>query len=502
MTVGKIAGSTAPVGCEPAPHHPPVVHKIENGDTLWDLTSRMMEKGLKGSREEIMHSILEMNPDIKNPDLIYAGKSLNLPMDPGEKSKHTKKNEKAHRTPHTKDIETPKPPKTEKNEVHAFDVQQERAHARLETNVFEKMALHEIGDLPKGAKKSISLSPEFRAKLLEKEKDGVDLGVGVKGEFSVDVVHEKNGSFSITVREAYSADINAKVKAGGGSRFGIEKGRTHNYLTAEGAADAIGTMVRHGIAGDDPNVVKRLALQTIDQFAGTDFGNPKLQQEVANLQKSLVSKSGGFEVSVSGAVGPFDLEVGTKPSCKTDFAKHEYVISKEVYVKDRLGFQAELGAKFGIKADATAKISVIYEEKIKLSPEQFGQRLTEEQARAVGKTSSKVVLVIEGSVSGEIAGFGKSVREKVTIEVDAKAFAQDSMASVLNARATVQLTKFESTKLEPEIGPMDLTIKTRTETPVLTFETTPKNALRDAAAYADKVQTDDALLHRRATANL
>lgn len=54
-------------------------YRINSGDTLWAIASRLKSQGLSGSVPEIIKKIQQLNPQITNPNLIVTGRSLKLP---------------------------------------------------------------------------------------------------------------------------------------------------------------------------------------------------------------------------------------------------------------------------------------------------------------------------------------------------------------------------------------------------------------------------------------
>ena len=54
-------------------------YSIRSGDTLWAIASRLKAQGISGSHAQIIRQIQQLNPQIKNPNLIYAGHALRLP---------------------------------------------------------------------------------------------------------------------------------------------------------------------------------------------------------------------------------------------------------------------------------------------------------------------------------------------------------------------------------------------------------------------------------------
>ncbi len=54
-------------------------YQIKWGDTLWGIASRLKGQGMAGSHWDIINQIVSLNPQIKDPNLIYAGDTLKLP---------------------------------------------------------------------------------------------------------------------------------------------------------------------------------------------------------------------------------------------------------------------------------------------------------------------------------------------------------------------------------------------------------------------------------------
>ncbi len=54
-------------------------YQIKWGDTLWGIASRLKAQGMAGSHWDIINQIVSLNPQIKDPNLIYAGDTLKLP---------------------------------------------------------------------------------------------------------------------------------------------------------------------------------------------------------------------------------------------------------------------------------------------------------------------------------------------------------------------------------------------------------------------------------------
>ncbi|MBI3184437.1 MAG: C39 family peptidase [Myxococcales bacterium] len=74
--------SQAPPRPDDAPASQPVdggSYRIQSGDTLWGIASRLKAQGMQGSHWDIINQIVSMNPQIKDPNLIYAGDTLKLP---------------------------------------------------------------------------------------------------------------------------------------------------------------------------------------------------------------------------------------------------------------------------------------------------------------------------------------------------------------------------------------------------------------------------------------
>ncbi len=57
-------------------------YTVKKGDTLAKLAAGLQQQGLKGSLEELLRRILTLNPQIKDPNRIAAGTTLELPVAP------------------------------------------------------------------------------------------------------------------------------------------------------------------------------------------------------------------------------------------------------------------------------------------------------------------------------------------------------------------------------------------------------------------------------------
>lgn len=57
-------------------------YTVKKGDTLAKLAAALEQQGVKGSREEILRQILTLNPQIKDPNRIAQGTTLQLPTAP------------------------------------------------------------------------------------------------------------------------------------------------------------------------------------------------------------------------------------------------------------------------------------------------------------------------------------------------------------------------------------------------------------------------------------
>jgi hypothetical protein len=68
------AGAAASQGTTP--------YTVKKGDTLAKLAAGLQQQGLKGSLEEILRRILTLNPQIKDPNRIARGATLELPVAP------------------------------------------------------------------------------------------------------------------------------------------------------------------------------------------------------------------------------------------------------------------------------------------------------------------------------------------------------------------------------------------------------------------------------------
>lgn len=78
------ASSTpAPAGSSSPPTSSSTVpgsdYLVQRGDTLWAIASRLKANGAEGSHWDIINRIVSMNPQIKDPNLIYTGDTLKLP---------------------------------------------------------------------------------------------------------------------------------------------------------------------------------------------------------------------------------------------------------------------------------------------------------------------------------------------------------------------------------------------------------------------------------------
>jgi hypothetical protein len=63
----------------PSTASPGESYRIQRGDTLWAIASRLKAQGMKGSHWDIIRQIQALNPHITNPNLIYAGDTIRLP---------------------------------------------------------------------------------------------------------------------------------------------------------------------------------------------------------------------------------------------------------------------------------------------------------------------------------------------------------------------------------------------------------------------------------------
>jgi len=54
-------------------------YRINSGDTLWAIASRLRSQGVSGSVSDIIKKIQQLNPQVTNPNLIFTGHSLRLP---------------------------------------------------------------------------------------------------------------------------------------------------------------------------------------------------------------------------------------------------------------------------------------------------------------------------------------------------------------------------------------------------------------------------------------
>lgn len=59
-------------------------YTLQKGDTLSKLAQGLQRQGLAGSRAEILQRILTLNPQIKDPNRVAAGATLQLPAVPGQ----------------------------------------------------------------------------------------------------------------------------------------------------------------------------------------------------------------------------------------------------------------------------------------------------------------------------------------------------------------------------------------------------------------------------------
>jgi hypothetical protein len=57
-------------------------YTVKKGDTLSKLAAGLQQQGLKGSREELQRQILTLNPQLKDPNRIATGATLELPVAP------------------------------------------------------------------------------------------------------------------------------------------------------------------------------------------------------------------------------------------------------------------------------------------------------------------------------------------------------------------------------------------------------------------------------------
>lgn len=78
-TSGTTAPSTPPSSTSSSNTAPGSDYLIQRGDTLWAIASRLKANGMDGSHWEIINRIVAMNPQIKDPNLIYTGDTLKLP---------------------------------------------------------------------------------------------------------------------------------------------------------------------------------------------------------------------------------------------------------------------------------------------------------------------------------------------------------------------------------------------------------------------------------------
>ncbi len=67
-------------GWQPKSGGPTFEHRVQSGDTLWALASRLKAQGMSGSHWDVIHQIMALNPQIKDPNLIYTGDTLKLPQ--------------------------------------------------------------------------------------------------------------------------------------------------------------------------------------------------------------------------------------------------------------------------------------------------------------------------------------------------------------------------------------------------------------------------------------